>query len=82
MIFLVWGFCVCLVVFYWRFYNRNSERRLIRERSFTKKPLILTIPYFTNCQSVEVLSACSPVRRYRTNEKSIWYFDNCNIAKD
>ena len=56
--------------------------RLIRERSFTKKPLILTIPYFTNCQSVEVLSACSPVRQYRTNEKSIWYFDNCNIAKD
>ena len=70
------------VCFVWWFYNRNSERRLIRERSLTKRPLILTIPYFTNCQSVEVLRACSSVRQYRTNEKSIWYFDNCNIAKD
>lgn len=56
--------------------------RVMRERSLTKRPLILTMPYFINCQSVEVLSACSPVRQYRTNEKSIWYFNNCNIAKD
>ena len=56
--------------------------RVMRERSLTKRPLILTMPYLINCQSVEVLSACSPVRQYRTNEKSIWYFNNCNIAKD
>ena len=78
-VFLVWGLCV---FFIWWVYNRNSERRLIRERSFTKKHPILTIPYFTNCQSMEMLNACSSVQQYRTNEKSIWCFDNCNIAKD
>ena len=80
-------FCVCvfsLDFLFGRcfFYNRKSAQRLIRERSFTKKPPILTIPYFTNCQSVEVLSACSSVQQYRTNEKSIRYCYNCNIAKD
>lgn len=78
MIFLVWGLCVL----FGGFIIEIALDRLIRERSLTKRPLILTIPYFTNCQSVEVLNACSSVQQYRTNEKSIWYFDNCNIAKD
>ena len=69
--FLFWGFIIGIAL-----------DRLIRERSLTKRPLILTIPYFTNCQPMEATNACSPVRQYRTNEKSIWCFDNCNIAKD
>ena len=75
-------FGVCVFFLFGGFIIGIALDRVMCERSLTKRPLILTIPYFTNCQSVEVLSACSPVRRYRTNEKSIWYFDNCNIAKD
>ena len=78
MIFLVWGLCVL----FGGFIIGIALDRLMRERSFTKKHPILTIPYFTNCQSMEMLNACSSVQQYRTNEKSIWYFDNCNIAKD
>ena len=70
-VFLVWGFIIGIAL-----------DRLIRERSLTKRPLILTIPYFTNYQPMEATNACSSVRQYRTNEKSIWCFDNCNIAKD
>ena len=71
-----------VLCFFWGFIIGIALDRLIRERSLTKRPLILTIPYFTNCQPMEATNACSSVRQYRTNEKSIWCFDNCNIAKD
>ena len=43
------------------FYNRKSVLRVIRERSFTKKPPVLTIPVFTIYQSMEATNTCSSV---------------------
>ena len=72
-VFLIWDFlCFGILGFYiGGFYNRKSVRRVMRERSFTKKPPILTVPYFTIYQSMETTNTCSSAQQYRTNKKPL-----------
>lgn len=82
-VFLVWDFCVVVFIgdFYiGGFYNRNSVQRLIRERSFTKKPADFNYTIFyhlPNNGSVKLLFIGSAVQDQRKSIRSCY---NCNIA--